>query len=132
MARREMTPPLTSFWPPPRRMTSVPQNLRLRLEPPYGVLQAARFVPENSGGLFIRGLQFFVSKARDTGIHGEGTQVDIHCYLRPTDEITDVVDTLRPHPLHGAQGGTTARETEPLMEIVPGIDTPGHQQRGIA
>lgn len=58
-------------------------NLRtgLRLQPPHGVLQTTGFVPEKSGTLFVRGLQFLIPKARGTGIHGEGAQVDIHCHL---------------------------------------------------
>ncbi|MFF3165387.1 hypothetical protein [Streptomyces sp. NPDC003273] len=94
------------------------------------MLHPARFVSEGGGGLLVHSSQLLVLQARDAGIRSEGPQVYVHSDVRSTDKVADVVDALRTHPLHRAQGGTIALVAEPCMEVVAGVDPSVHQQVG--
>lgn len=54
----------------------------------------------------------------------------VNGYVRTADEIADVVDALRPHPLHGAQSGAMVLSIEPRVEVLAGIDLVGSEEVG--
>ncbi|MFD8550339.1 hypothetical protein ACFV08_01755 [Streptomyces fradiae] len=67
------------------------------------MFQSALVVPEKRGGFLIHSAQLVVREVQNASIHGEGAQMYINGHMRTANEIADVVDALRPHPLHRAQ-----------------------------
>ncbi|MDP5315358.1 hypothetical protein [Streptomyces poriferorum] len=86
------------------------------------MLQPAFVVPEKRGGFLIHGAQLIVWEVRNTSIHGEGTQMYVNGNVRTADEITYVVDALRPHSLHRAQSGAIGLIIEPGVKVLAGFD----------
>src|SRR5690606_28988061 len=74
--------------------------------------------------------QLVVWEVRNAGIHGEGAQMYINGHMRTANEIADVVDALRPHPLHRAQSGAIGLMIEPRVEVLAGVDSMGSEEVG--
>ena len=94
------------------------------------MLQSALVVPEKRGGFLIHCAQLVVWEVRNTSVHGEGAQMYVNGNVRTADEISDVVDTLRPHPLHRAQSNAIGLMIEPRVEVLAGIDPVSSEEVG--